>query len=314
MTSAEALRLFLTHIEFERRSPAATLAAYRSDLGSFLAWAAGQAPAASADVARVDRFVLRGWLGALSARQKPISVARNVTSARAWFRWLVRRGTLSTNPADLLKRPKGTPRGPALLSPEETRELVESAARLTPLELRDRALLEFLYSTGARATEASRLNLEDLALAQAEARVLGKGGKERIVYLGRPALASLRSWLAVRYRVVHRGTQRQDPRAVFVGVRGERLGRRCIHRLVKSYGRVATGRPGLYPHALRHAFATHLLHAGADLRSIQTMLGHARLSTTGGYAHVDLAQLCKVYDQAHPLAHRRAQGDVAKAG
>jgi integrase/recombinase XerC len=177
-----------------------------------------------------------------------------------------------------------------------------AGAATLALSVRDRALLELLYGAGARVAEAASLSLERLDLEQRTVRVHGKGDKERMLPLGGPAVAALQAYLAVRPQLRHPTTDAQDPRALFLGRYGTKLGVRQIRALVKRYGQRALGHSEVHPHALRHSCATHLLDAGADLRGIQELLGHASISTTQRYTHVSMDRLLEVYAKAHPLA------------
>jgi integrase/recombinase XerC len=221
------------------------------------------------------------------------------------MRWLRRRGYVATCPADELATPKVRRGLPTLLSVDSAKEVIEAPASDTPSGLRDRALLELLYGSGLRVSELCGLDLEALDLAGATARVLGKGRKERVVPLGRACVEALRRWLAVRPQMMHPRRKTQDPRPVFLTTFGARMYARAVHKLVRAHGASGAGRADLHPHALRHTCATHMLDGGADLRSIQELLGHASLSTTQRYAHVSMEHLMRVYDAAHPLARAK---------
>jgi integrase/recombinase XerC len=262
MTTSEAIARFLSHLEAERNASKHTRAAYGNDLASLDAFLLTRQSRGASDVRAIDVYALRGWLGGLARTHAPSSVARKIAAA----------------------------------------EVVESPPRDTPLGLRDRAILEILYGSGVRVSELCALDLGDLDLRIGEARVVGKGSKERIVPLGSKSLDALRAWLAVRADVVHPKLGTQDSRALLLTQKGVRLGARAVRTLVRKYGILGAGRADLFPHALRHTCATHMLGGGADLRAIQEMLGHASLSTTQRYTHVSVEHLMKVYDQAHPLA------------
>ncbi|HEY2509842.1 MAG TPA: tyrosine-type recombinase/integrase, partial [Polyangiaceae bacterium] len=292
MSPVDAVTLFLVHAEFERVAPRATVIAYKGDLGRLLAWLATAHP--GAELAALDRFLLRAFLASLAERQAPVSVLRHLSTLRSWCRWLLRQGHLTADPTELLAGPKLARAAPMLLSPRAAADVLEAPAYLTPLVLRDRAVLEVLYSSGIRVSELCGLDRASVSLDDASAVVRGKGNRERLVPLGRPALSALRIWLAVRKRLVHPRTGFQDPAALFLGARGRRLGPRCVQRLVAHWGGVGAGRPDLHPHALRHACATHMLHGGADVRAIQALLGHDSLSSTQRYTRVDVTHLCRV--------------------
>ncbi len=318
MELAELKERFVTHLAAERRASPNTVAAYGRDLDALLAFVAARSEANGTrprkGSAALDIYVLRAWLGEIARSLEPSSVARKIASVRSFCRWMKRQGFAKQNPAELLASPKVRRELPTFLSADDAGAVVESPDEDTVMSrraqaavaLRDRALLELLYGAGLRVSEACGLDVGQLSLSDASARVLGKGRKERIVPLGRKAVAALRAWLAVRAELAHPKTQFLEPHAVFVSTRGRRLGPRAAQLLVRRYGLAGAGRADLHPHALRHTCATHLLDGGADLRAIQEMLGHASLSTTQRYTHVSIAHLLAVYDAAHPLAKKKA--------
>ncbi len=315
MTPREAVARFLVHLEAERNASPHTRDAYGRDLESLAAFldqresrgdgesarrAARSTP--EADVKSIDVYALRGWLGGLARTHAASSVARKVAAVRTWMGWLQRIGTLDANPADELATPKVRRPLPTFLGVDAAKDVVEAPTGDEATSLRDRAVLELLYGSGLRVGELAALNLGDVDMAACEARVLGKGRKERIVPVGGKCAEALRAWLDVRASVVHPKKKTQDPRALFLSTRGARLGVRAVQLLVHKWGALGAGRADLHPHALRHTCATHMLGGGADLRAIQEMLGHASLSTTQRYTHVSIEHLMKVYDHAHPLA------------
>ena len=313
---AELKAAFVVHLEAEKRASPNTVEAYGRDLDALLAFVDARAAdrrfssETRRTTQRLDVYALRGWLGELARTCKPVSVARKIASVRAFCRWMKQKGHADTNPAAELVLPKNRRELPVVLAAEDAATFVESPeASLTgamreheAVALRDRAFLELLYSSGVRVSEACGLELGALSLSEKTARVLGKGNKERLVPIGSKAETALRAWLEVRHLLTHPKTLYIDPKAVFVSTRGRRLGPRAAQLLVRKYGLASVGRPDLHPHALRHTCATHLLDGGADLRSIQEMLGHSSLSTTQRYTHVSVAHLLAVYDAAHPLA------------
>lgn len=305
MTSHEAVSAFGVYLETERRASENTVLAYLNDLGGLLAFlgargAKGQTPE------DIDLYALRGWLGELARTHAPSSVARKVAAVRSWMRWLRKRGKLKRSVADELASPRVRRQLPTFLGVDAAKEVIESTDD-SPVGKRDRALLELLYGSGLRVSEVAAADIVDLDLAEASARVRGKGKKERVVPLGRKCVAALVAYLAVRGEIATRG-HALDPRALFVGAHGKRMRRQYIHRLVKRYGAIGAGRGDLFPHALRHTCATHMLEGGADLRAIQELLGHASLATTQKYTHVSIDQLMRVYDAAHPLARAPRRG------
>jgi len=294
-----AARMFVAYLETERRSSPETVRAYRQDLTGLVSYLV--AHDLGDDIKQVDIYALRGWLGELARVHAPSSVARKIASLRSFMRWLRRKRILENSPAEQLSSPKVRRPLPTLLSVDSAAQVVESPDA-SPVGLRDRALLELLYGSGIRVSELGSLSLEDVDLASASARVVGKGDKERSVPLGRKCVEALRQYLDVRTTLRHKKRQTQDPRALFLARSGLRLGVRSVRRVVQKHGVLGAGRGDLHPHALRHMCATHMLDGGADLRAIQELLGHASLSTTQRYTHLSVEQLMKVYDAAHPLA------------
>lgn len=305
MTLSEAISAFARHLESERRTSRHTVVAYGNDLASFSAFARERRSPAVGDVRAVDLYLLRGWLGVIARKHSPNTIARKVAAVRSWMRWLRRRAYIETCPADELATPKVRRPLPTLLSVDAAREVVEAPMTETPRGTRDRAILEVLYGSGLRVSELCGLDLDVVDLAHARALVRGKGDKERVVPLGSKSVAAIAVWLEERSRMVHPKTGRQDPRALFLALRGGRMGPRAVRSIVQSFGASGAGRADLHPHALRHTCATHMLDGGADLRAIQEMLGHASLSTTQRYTHVSMEHLMRVYDAAHPLARAK---------
>ncbi len=288
---ADMLAAFATHLRTERHASPHTLRAYLSDVRQLLDTAGG-------DPATVRPETLRHWLRELDGEAERTSIARKLAAVRGFFRFLVRTGRLPKDPTAGVATPKTQRRLPAHLTLDEVDRLMVAPAGDTLLGLRDRAIVELLYSSGLRVSELTGLDWAAVDLDGGSVRVLGKGRKERIVPVGRPALKAL-----VTYReagAANAADTRRGP--VFRNARGGRLTSRSVARLMATHV-LTTGTPTrATPHALRHTFATHLLGAGADLRAIQELLGHASLSTTQRYTHVDLRHLMEVYDRAHPRA------------
>jgi integrase/recombinase XerC len=255
----------------------------------------------------VDRLAIRKYLSFLHRRNKKSSIARKISTLRSFFKYLVKEERISSNPAKTVSSPKVEKILPTALTVDETFRLVESTKGIpeTPSSekgkkrrLRDLTILELLYSSGLRVSELVGLNSNQLDLELGIVRVMGKGRKERIVPVGKKAVEAVKNYLE------ERGTlEAESP--LFVNARGRRLTARSVGRLVKEY----TRRSGIFrkvsPHTLRHTFATHLLDAGADIREIQEMLGHASLSTTQRYTHVSMGKLMEVYDKAHPRSFKK---------
>ncbi|MCB1008367.1 MAG: tyrosine recombinase XerC [Acidobacteria bacterium] len=299
---------FVAYLEDERALSEHTVRAYRGDLERFVDFLATdffERDAATLRPEEVDALAIRSHLAALARRgASRRTQGRALAAVRACFRWACRVGLLSANPAARVRTPKTPKTLPGHLRPGEVETLIEAPAGGTELELRDRALLELLYATGLRVSEAVSLDWRDLDLGGRTLRVLGKGGKERMVPFGRPALDALRAWRE-RWEGVRRvGSDDRDP--VFLNRRGGRLTDRSARRVVDRWVEATSLRRGIHPHTLRHSFATHLLERGADLRSIQELLGHASLATTQRYTHVDLERLLSVYRESHP----RARGET----
>lgn len=306
---------FLAYLTTERNASPHTVAAYRNDLGQFVAFVHEQR-GTSLDAAAVDHLLVRLYLAHLAAGRQEASsrsghgtayrkssIGRKLAAIRTLFAWLVRTGRVAANPAELIATPKREQRLPFHLNIDQAVALVESAPLLAdnPTAARDRAVLELLYSSGLRVSELTGLNVGDLDLASGMVRVLGKGGKERIVPVGSKALEAVGRYLALR-------GYPDETAPLFLGNRGQRINRRSVARIVTCQaGQIETFR-AVSPHTLRHTFATHLLEQGADLRSIQELLGHASLSTTQKYTHLGLDRLMAVYDQAHPRAQATKKG------
>jgi integrase/recombinase XerC len=284
--------------ELKRRSSSQhTILAYGSDLRQFLAYFSppGADPPAPGDI---GVWEIREWLADLYARRlDPASMRRKLASVRALFRYLARHGWIEINRARLVLTPKAPQKLPAVMTQEQANTLIDTvgSGRIErPWPVRDRAIFEFLYGCGLRVSELVGMNLEDIEPAERWLRVRGKGRKERQVPYGAKAAEALDRYLA----------ERAAPRetAVFLNVRRKRITARGVHGIVKLYARLVSGDASIHPHSFRHAYATHLLSDGADLRAVQELLGHARLSTTQKYTQLSLTDLMAVYDRAHPKA------------
>jgi integrase/recombinase XerC len=288
----DPLAAFLRYLAAEKQVSPHTLRSYRSDLEQFRQYLADTTGAGSLgqQLAGLDARLVRAYLARLHTRGlDPVSVARKLAALRSWLRFLVRRGVLPRNPAADIRGPRTGRKLVAFLPIDEAMVLMDGGGA----SARDRAVLELLYATGLRVSELSGLDLDDVDRAEGTVRVLGKGRKERIVPFGAKAAAALDALLDAR------GLARGP---LFTGRGGHRLGVRSLFEIVRRRGRAAGLGRRVSPHTLRHTFATHLLDAGADLRAIQELLGHSRLSTTQRYTHVGSDQLMRVYDRAHPRA------------
>ncbi|GLI37540.1 tyrosine recombinase XerC [Geobacter hydrogenophilus] len=292
----QEIAAFIRHLETERNASPHTLAAYRSDLAQFREFVQGEL-VPSTGPEGVSHLLIRRWLALLHRDHTKSSVGRKLAAVRAFFKHLVRTGRLVKNPAELVSTPKKEKKVPYHLSIDEVTALVETPKEPDILSLRDRAILEALYSCGVRVSELTGLNVGGVDLEDGTARVLGKGGKERIVPVGNIARAAISRYLDAR-------NHPPLDAPLFTNARGGRLTSRSVRRVVdKHILRIAAMRK-ISPHTLRHTFATHLLEGGADLRAIQELLGHASLSTTQKYTHVGIDRLMEVYDKAHPKARK----------
>lgn len=293
---------FLDYLTIERNVSPNTVTAYREDIESFIGFLCNDYLTMGRDqldLRKVDHLAIRSYLAHLSRRKLArASVARQLSALRTFFKFLVREGVVEANPARTVATPKREKHLPAVLQTSDVALLLEQPDTSTNLGIRDAAWLELLYASGLRISELVGIDLDDIELRAKLVKVKGKGSKERIVPFGSKAEAALRAWLAVRGQIVR---DIEEP-AVFLNYRGERITTRSIRRLFDDYVRDASLRSGVSPHTMRHSFATHLLNAGADLRGIQELLGHASLSTTQKYTHLNDWQLIAVYKKAHPRA------------
>lgn len=296
MLLSEAIRLFLENLHLANASPH-TLKNYASDLEQFREYFAR---AGEPQVSEFDALAIREWLGDLYAqRLAATSMRRKMAAARSLFKFLHRQGQVKMNPAKLIRTPKIAKTLPNVPTEEQTNTLINQVGDdllERPQVVRDLAIFEILYGCGLRVSELVGLNLTDIDSTERWLRVLGKGRKEREVPFGSKAAAALQKYLLERKPAAAGET------AVFLNVRGKRLGDRSVRHIIKLYSIALAGDDSLHPHSLRHAFATHLLRAGADLRAIQELLGHAQLATTQKYTQVSLQDLMLVYDRAHPKA------------
>ena len=290
---------YLAHLRNERRLSPNTESAYRRDLAALAAFCAAE---------RID-----GWRGldgfhvrSFAARQhrdglSPKSIQRQLSALRGFFAFLIREGELTANPAVEIRAPKAGKRLPVTVDADQMARLLAPPPD-EPLARRDHAMMELFYSSGLRLAELVGLDLTDLDLEDRTVRVLGKGAKTRVVPIGRHAVTALRTWLTDRSALARPGET-----AVFVGSTGRRLGARAVQLRVAGAARRQGLNLRVHPHLFRHSFATHLLESSSDLRGVQELLGHADISTTQVYTHLDFQHLARIYDQAHPRARRRKQ-------
>jgi integrase/recombinase XerC len=321
------LKEFLAYLRLNRNASAHTIRAYDSDISQYLIFVGKLTDRWVSDLTPADLLpeTVRAHVAELGrAGDARSSVARKVSSLRTFVRYLRREGHLEHDPTALTVAPRRDQTLPAHLTELEMLRLLEQPDATQPLGRRDRAILELFYASGLRLSELESLDLDSVDLRARMVRVMGKGGKERIVPFNQATERALRDWLKDRAVItaerrtknearrtqrrsknVGRGARAQDD-ALFVSFRGTRLTGRSVDRLLRKYVAQFTTQRGISPHALRHSFATHLLQRGADLRAIQELLGHSRISTTQRYTHVNAAQLIDVYRKAHPRSNRQS--------
>ena len=290
---------FLDYLTYERNVSINTVAAYRDDLESFTGFLCNDYftfARDQLDLRRIDHIAIRSYLAHLARKKlSRSSIARHLSALRSFFKYLMREEIVDANPARGVATPRREKHLPSVLQASDIAVLLEAPDLSSALGIRDRAWLELLYASGLRISELVGIDLDDIELRARLVKVRGKGAKERIVPFGTKAEEAIRAYLRVR-------NGSDDETALFVNYRGERITTRSVRRLFNGYVREASLRAGVSPHTLRHSFATHLLNAGADLRAIQELLGHASLSTTQKYTHLNDWQLIEVYKKAHPRA------------
>ncbi|HEY7152625.1 MAG TPA: tyrosine recombinase XerC [Gemmataceae bacterium] len=297
----EALAEYLRHLALEKNASAHTVKSYREDLTQAVEFFRTRLGSQSPRVEQMTTRLLRAHLAWLSEQGYARStIARRLASIRSWCRFLCRQDTLSANPAMGLRGPRQDRRLPHFVSREDMTRLLETPPADTPAGLRDRAILETLYSAGLRVSELTGLDVGDIELSDGVAMVRGKGRKERLALLGPPAVAAIERWLPERQNLA--GARADSRPALFLNRSGTRLSSRSVGRLLEKYLKQAGLDPRTSPHTLRHSFATHLLDAGADIRGVQELLGHRSLATTQIYTHVSTQRLRDSYHKAHPRA------------
>lgn len=284
---------FIAFLKAEHNVSMHTIRAYKKDLDGFAVFA-------DKNPKDIDKLDIRGYLAALhQSKLKKSSISRKLATIRSFFKYLHREGHIKKNPAKLVSSPKTPKILPKFLTIDEIVCLLEASGGEDFIHVRDRAILELLYSSGLRVSELSMLDTSDIDIKDGLLRAKGKGKKERIVPIGSKAIEAIENYL------LERALSKKKSLALFLNKSGGRLTDRTVRRIVEKYGKMATLKSRIGPHTLRHTFATHLLHGGADLRSIQELLGHSSLSTTQKYTHLDIAHLMDVYDRAHPRAKKR---------
>jgi integrase/recombinase XerC len=294
----QAVADFLRYLSVERNASALTVKSYREDLTQAAEFFRSQG---AAEPERITTRLVRAYLAWLHEQgYAKTTTARRLAAIRSFFRYLHRNGQVRENPAETLRGPRQERKLPNFLTEADLTALLETPSSQSPLGLRDRAILEALYSAGLRVSELVGLNLADVDLDAGVATIRGKGKRERLALLGRPALKALKAWWEERERLL--ATLQRQCDAVFLNLRGTRLTVRSVGRLVRKYLLQAGLNVRATPHTLRHSFATHLLDRGADIRSVQELLGHRNLSTTQVYTHLTTSRLHDSYRRAHPRA------------
>lgn len=303
----ELIDRYINYLKYERNASLHTIRNYHSDLVQFRDFLAGGNPESSVDANAVTALRIRAFLAHLFQKQeKKSSIARKLAAVRAFFKFLTRERLVAENPAAAVSTPKLEKKLPRIMTEEEMNTFLDRVADAArngePAVLRDRTILEMLYASGLRVSELAGLDLRNVNFGDAFVLVRGKGDKERIVPFGSKAKDAIEAYLPVREKLLretHSGSQ-----ALFLNVYGRRLTTRSIDRILKRYVQTYGPNPNVKvsPHSLRHAFASHLLAEGADLRAIQEMLGHKSLATTQKYTQVSIKQLMEVYDRTHPKA------------
>ena len=285
------IKRFINYLEIEKDASLHTVKNYKIDLEEFSDYINDR------PLGEITHIILRTWLANLRKKgYKKSTIARKLASLRSFFKFAVREGYIDTNPAVSLSTPKQEKKLPTFLTIDEVIKLIEAPHDEDKNGLRDKAILETLYSTGIRVGELVGLNVEDVDFIGGIIKVKGKGKKERIIPIGDKALKAIRNYLDRR-----KVTSKQS-RSLFLNTRGKRINPRSVYRIVDKYIKMISKKQGVSPHTLRHSFATHLLDRGADLRSVQELLGHANLSTTQIYTHISSRRLKEVYNKTHPRA------------
>jgi integrase/recombinase XerC len=302
----ELIERYVNYLQYERNASPHTVRNYRSDLLQFRDYLADGRATAGVDVKSIDALSIRGFLSFLFERpEKKSSIARKLSALRAFFKFLRREGVLAGNPSTTVSTPKQDKTLPRIMTEEEMNTFLDRVAEATktggPVMRRDRAMLELLYASGLRVSELVGLDLRSLNFGDCLVLVRGKGRKERIVPFGSKAKQAIEDYLPLRQRILQE-KRKTGQQALFLNLWGERFTTRSVDRLVKKYVRHYGPAVKVSPHSFRHAFASHLLTEGADLRAIQEMLGHASLATTQKYTQVSIKQLIDVYDKTHPKA------------
>lgn len=308
-----ALEQFLQYLTSEKRVSTHTSDAYQRDIEGFVFFL--QQSGLPREVSSIESAYIRTYLSTLYDQCEPSTIGRKLAALRSLYKFLVVRDLALHNPASAVRTPKKAAKLPHFLSVDDAHAVMEAAARDPHISARDRAVVEMLYGSGLRVSEAVGLDLSDIDLSASTAVVLGKGNKQRVVPIGRKAVSALQIYLEVRDLIPRqKASAHMDGAALFLNRDGTRLSVRAVQRMVRNRGLMVGAKDSLHPHALRHTCATHLLEGGADLRMIQELLGHASLSTTQKYTHLNIDNLMGVYDRAHPLSHLKPSAQTALRG
>ncbi len=300
MRNQQQIEQFLNHLRQERRLSPHTLAAYGRDLNDFSRWNQEQQQLPWTDIHQQDirRYTASRHSQGLSAR----SLQRRLAALRAFYRYLNRERLCKQNPAVGVRAPKLRRKLPTTFDVDQINQLLDQPAT-DELALRDRAMMELLYSSGLRLSELVATDLQDIDFSDAVIEVTGKGNKTRRLPVGGKAIEAIRNWLNIRGKLA-----KSEETALFVSQRGQRISRRSVQSRIERYARLHGAQQHLHPHLLRHSFASHVLESSGDLRAVQELLGHADISTTQIYTHLDFQHLARVYDQAHPRAKKKPSG------
>lgn len=301
----KAIQDFKMHMAAERNLSPHTITNYMIDIYQFKSFIESNSePGIKPDINDVDHMAIRAFLGSLYRQKiKKVTISRKVSSLRAFFKYLLREGKIDKDPAHIVQSPRVDKYVPAFLSPDEMEAMLTAMKDVHLFNDMDRAVIELFYSTGIRLSELTGLNISDFDLQAGLIKIRGKGKKERLVPVGQYALDAIKNYTeSIRFRFINGRPLNDLSMPLFVNKQGRRISTRSIARIVDKVVRMSGIKRKISPHALRHTFATHLMDAGADLRSIQELLGHESLSTTQKYTSVNIGKLMEIYDKAHPKA------------
>jgi len=297
----EHIKIFLDYLLYERALSNHTVQAYKNDLEHFFGWLFSNK---INELTCIEHFHIREYLAHIFNNYKNVSIARRLSAIKSWLRFLVQRGIIKTSPADLIENPKVTKPLPKPVTLEEAFALCDASSEIidNPLFIRNQAICELLYACGLRISELSELNTDDIDLNNKLVKVMGKGKKERIVPFHDLCKKSLLLFLEKSRTFFVKDS---NEKALFLGEKGKRIDPRIVRLMLSDLGKKLNINKNMHPHRFRHAFATHMLESGADLRGIQELMGHRSIATTERYTEIDLSSLMKQYDKAHPHAKKK---------